>query len=412
MGKGGESAAAQPAKSSAIQKFLLAVRNSGLTSMVHETEHQAPEGTKSHHVAAVKLALQDINARRNEYWFPVPSGLTCLLEEERDLPMLATFSNITLLVGGSAVALFTFSEPGTAAAHFFGVLYVVWAWVFWGARFILGLHYAEHRRLFSRKLGVVGYLLNKFPSFVLCALWGIPPGFYNLHHVCMHHAENNIFPRDLSSTMPYNRSKFTHFLVYWLNYLVNTTWYLPVYALYRKRWEQFVQYFVGLGLYLAAGYLGWQIHHTATTYVLIVPFFMASFFLMLGNFSQHIFINHHDVRSNYGLTYNLLGSKLNQTTFNDGYHIVHHENSRCHWSEMPAAFIKNIDKYEAEDALLFRQLTYEEVSFYVFGGKFDELASYVVQLQPKPRAHAEVVALLKDRLKACELSVPEKKKTL
>ena len=131
---------------------------------------QAPEGTKSHHVAAVKLALQDINARRNEYWFPVPSGLTCLLEEERDLPMLATFSNITLLVGGSAVALFTFSEPvrphpahlaapplpaalkvfsqGTAAAHFFGVLYVVWAWVFWGARFILGLHYAEHRRLF------------------------------------------------------------------------------------------------------------------------------------------------------------------------------------------------------------------------------------------------------------------------
>ena len=39
-----------------------------------------------------------------------------------------------------------------------------------------------------------------------------------------------------------------------------------MYALYRKRWEQFVQYFVGLGLYLAAGYLGWQIHHTATTY--------------------------------------------------------------------------------------------------------------------------------------------------
>ena len=40
-----------------------------------------------------------------------------------------------------------------------------------------------------------------------------------------------------------------------------------------------------------------------------------------------------------------------------------------------------------------------QVSFYVFGGKYDELASYVVQLQPKPRTHAEVVALLKDRLK-------------
>jgi hypothetical protein len=90
--------------------------------------------------------------------------------------------------------------------------------------------------------------------------------------------------------------------------------YLPVYALYRKRWEQFVQYCVGLALYAAAGYIGWQINATATTcvvptaharntgdgfgtscccthtlpvrYVLIVPFFMASFFLMLGNFSQ------------------------------------------------------------------------------------------------------------------------------
>jgi hypothetical protein len=34
---------------------------------------------------------------------------------------------------------------------------------------------------------------------------------------------------------------------------------------------------------------------------------------------QHLFINPKDVRSNYGLTYNLIGSKLNQTTFNDGY---------------------------------------------------------------------------------------------
>ena len=35
---------------------------------------------------------------------------------------------------------------------------------------------------------------------------------------------------------------------------------------------------------------------------------------------------------------------FNMVTFNDGYHITHHVNSHCHWSQMPMHFIKNIDK--------------------------------------------------------------------
>ena len=49
-------------------------------------------------------------------------------------------------------------------------------------------------------------------------------------------------------------------------------------------------------------------------------------------------------RSNYTLSVNMIAAPFNMTAFNDGYHIVHHLNSVLHWSEMPLAFMRNIDK--------------------------------------------------------------------
>lgn len=38
----------------------------------------------------------------------------------------------------------------------------------------------------------------------------------------------------------------------------------------------------------------------------------------------------------------------------DRYHIVHHEQSRCHWSLMPQRMVDTLDRHAAEDALVFR----------------------------------------------------------
>ena len=35
------------------------------------------------------------------------------------------------------------------------------------------------------------------------------------------------------------------------------------------------------------------------------------------------------------LRYNCMNHVENLFTFNDGYHIVHHMNSRVHWADMP-----------------------------------------------------------------------------
>lgn len=47
---------------------------------------------------------------------------------------------------------------------------------------------------------------------MLAPLFGLPSGLYNLHHVVMHHVEGNASAHDLSSTEPYQRDNFLHFL--------------------------------------------------------------------------------------------------------------------------------------------------------------------------------------------------------
>ena len=120
---------------------------------------------------------------------------------------------------------------------------------------------------------------------------------------------------------------------------------------------------------------------------------------MLGNFSQHIFVDPRDPKSNYGLATNHLNAPFNMLTFNDGYHITHHVNSRIHWTEMPLHFIEHIDKYEEGDAIVLHGVNFEEVSFAVWGGKLPDLADKIVQLREVKRTKAERVEMLQERLK-------------
>ena len=102
-------------------------------------------------------------------------------------------------------------------------------------------------------------------------------------------------------------------------------------------------------------------------------------------------------------------------TFNDGYHITHHVSSVTHWSEMPLHFIHHLDRYEAAGALIFRGVSFEEMTIAAFSGErgLRNLARQIVQLTPERKSEDELVALLRRRLqpihsKESKLFLPEK----
>jgi fatty acid desaturase len=53
--------------------------------------------------------------------------------------------------------------------------------------------------------------LNTIAPYILAPLYGVPPGTYRLHHVIMHHVEDNTHGWDLSATEGYQRDSLAHF---------------------------------------------------------------------------------------------------------------------------------------------------------------------------------------------------------
>mmetsp|Transcript_136720 Transcript_136720/g.332361 ORF Transcript_136720/g.332361 Transcript_136720/m.332361 type:complete len:376 (+) Transcript_136720:279-1406(+) len=345
----------------------------------------------------------DLTAVRREYIVAPPAFLRSLLlsvmANEADLPIAYLMLNIVCSVLPSAALLFmvpnddeSWLKIGLGVAHLalvFGVFL---------QRFVLMLHFSEHRAVWTGPTAVGAKVLNNLNPVVLAPFFGMPSGMYYLHHVVMHHIENNVFPYDVSSTMPYQRDNFLHFLHYWVRFVVAAWIELPYYAFFRKR------YLLCVGSLSCALFYIWMItslwayDSVATTFVFLIPFGICSFALMFGNWSQHIFIDPDRPFSNYALTYNCMNTPENQLTFNDGYHINHHIHSRLHWTQLAENFCDKLGKFAAEDAFVFTGLGFFDVGLYTMTGQLHKLAKHYVHYGQVERSDEEVVEEFKRRL--------------
>jgi len=326
-----------------------------------------PAGLPEKYRRAAELAHKDVSGKRWEYYVnPFPKWaerhLCACLNDARDWPMVVLTSNVLCSTVLAVAALWAL-PPLSAYANWLGLAYVVLNTALFDARFILCLHYSSHLKLWSpTALGQVGAgLLNEVLPTLLAPLFGIPPGMYFLHHVVMHHVEDNNFPGDLSSTQPYKRDSFLEFVKYWITYITLTAFYLPYYALSKGRVRLATYSGVLLLSYLCGVKFAWGLHSSAALWTLVVPFLKSSLTLMFGNWSQHIFVDPARPSDDYLSTYNCLDVFDNRFTFNDGYHIIHHVNARKHWAEMPAAFVASLPAHEAKGALIFEGLFFFDV---------------------------------------------------
>jgi fatty acid desaturase len=170
----------------------------------------------------------------------------------------------------------------------------------------------------------------------------------------------------------------------------------------RSAWDAFV--LTGkLSADLALKYYLYQIYPYATTWLYIVPYMTTTIALMFGNFSQHIFVDPEKFTENTHLTYNCIGpGSLNEKIFNDGYHIVHHENGKMPWYKQASHFGDNWEEYDKAGALCFKGIDFIGVGVLVLTGQLDKLAQdHYVGTDP------DVVETMKRRLRPITASVPQ-----
>lgn len=269
--------------------------------------------------------------------------------------------------------------------------YLVWAIATFAAPYTLMLHAVCHRVLFRREHGAWNLVI----PWVLGPFMGHTPTSFYVHHIGMHHPENNL-EDDLSSTLPYQRDRFAHWLHYAFRFLLGGHVNLWTYLSKPKLRKLRRRLFAGELAWLAFVVVMMFVNPMATVAVFVLPLLAMRLLMMSGNFTQHAFVDVDDPGNPYRNSTCLVNTRYNHRCYNDGYHIVHHIKANLHWSEMAQWYDDHRDEFARQDALVFDGVNSNQQLFiWLMTQNYDKMAEHLVNF--RGRTHEELVELLKSR---------------
>lgn len=313
------------------------------------------------------------------------------IKDERDLPFVYLTIQITFTMILCGVLLY---------------MPFVTGWLWWVIAFIytalnnarfkgpfgLMMHCTSHRPLFKNEYKI----WNKYQPWVVGPFFGQTPETYYSHHIGMHHAENNLTDDD-SSTMAYQRDSLKDFLRYYFDFLFTGLAGLVSYLNWKNRRKLASRAFIGEMTFFAVCIGLSFVNFAATLIVFILPFVIARIIMMLGNWTQHSFIDAKDPGNPYKNSITCINVKYNHKCWNDGYHISHHERPAMHWTEHPVHFQKTLAKYAANKAVVFDGLDYGRIFLCLMQKRYDVLVKHLVNIDGTFKSDEEAIAFLKER---------------
>lgn len=310
------------------------------------------------------------------------------INDERDLPFIHLLTAIHIFILPVALILFIPLLPGL----YWWLLYIPYFFfsqLYFKGRFGLMLHCISHRKLFKK-----GYTwLYNWIVWGVCPFFGHTPETYFVHHIAMHHVENNMHD-DASSTLPYHRDSIWGFISYSGRFLVLGFRDTFLYFFSRKRKKWYIRLSYGeLSFYFFCVAMCFVNFH-ATLWLFIIPFVFGRIVMMLGNWIQHAFVDINDLESN---TINCINTKYNHVCWNDGYHVIHHNRPALHYTEMPVEFLKNIDQFAKDKILIFDGLNYLHIFYWLVTKQYNKLADNIVNINNMFSSKEEAIAVLKER---------------
>ena len=316
-----------------------------------------------------------------------------IMNDKRDLPFIYLLTTIHLTVLSVAVLLFT----GVLQGWVWWLLAVPYFYVsqlYFKGRFGLMFHCLCHRKCFKKPWQWIhGYI-----TWIVCPLFGHAPEGYFSHHMGMHHVENNM-EDDTSSTMAYQRDSLKDFLAYFFKFLLVGVKDTILYLYHRKRKKLYQRLTAGEYLYFAFCIIMCFVNLKATLVVFVIPLLFARLVMMLGNWTQHSFIDISNPGNLYTNSINCINTKYNHTCFNDGYHIIHHLRPGMHYTDMPAELIRRKDDFAKNKAIVFDGIHYLHIFLFLLTKKYDKLADNLVNIDNTFSSREQAIALMKERTK-------------
>ena len=320
------------------------------------------------------------------------------INDKRDLPFIHLLTAIHILVIPVAVFLYAPVLKGWQ----WWLLYIPYFYVsqlYFKGRFGLMLHNISHRKLFKKS----HQWINTWIVWGVCPFFGHTPETYFVHHMAMHHVENNM-PDDGSSTLAYQRDSFGSFILYYLNFLVLGFRDTFLYLFSRRRKKMYARLTFGEFSFFLFCTLMCFVNLQATLWIFIIPFVFARFVMMIGNWAQHAFVDRADPEDNYTNAITCINTKYNKICWNDGYHVTHHLRPAIHYTEMPVEFMKQKDKMAEEKSLVFDGIHYLHIFVFLVTKRYDKLAKNLVNINNTFSSDEEAIALMKARTKKFKIA--------
>jgi fatty acid desaturase len=320
-----------------------------------------------------------------------------LINDERDLPFIYLLTILHLFVISTAIILYTPLLQGwwwwLAAVPYF-----YFSQLYFKGRFGLMFHCICHRKCFKRR----SQWIHTYITWFVCPFFGHAPEGYFSHHIGMHHIENNM-EEDTSSTMAYQRDSVTAFLAYFFRFLFVGVKNTILYLYYRKKKKLYTRLTAGEYIYLVFCIAMCFVNLKATLLVFIVPLLFARLVMMLGNWTQHSFIDHSDPANLYTNSINCINTKYNEICWNDGYHIIHHLRPGMHYTDMPGEFLKRKDEFARNKAIVFDGIHYLHIFVFLLTKRYDKLADNLVNINNMFTSREEAITVMKERTRKINL---------
>eukprot|EP00842_Homolaphlyctis_polyrhiza_P004361 jgi/Hompol1/4926/HPOL_004030-RA len=259
------------------------------------------------------------------------------------------------------------------------------------------LHCVCHRKIASKNFPY----LDSIVHVVLSPFFGETWNTFYYHHVKHHHVEDNA-PTDLSSTIWYDRDNALHFAIYFFRFYFLIIFELPLYFIRKGRYLWAINAFAGelLTLMFYFSFFLLLPHNTlGVIFAWFVPFNLARFGMMSGNWAQHAFVEPDDPKNDYKTSITCLDSFYNKNCFNDGYHTSHHLNPLRRWDDHPKNFVDNADKYFGQTTVVFQGMDFHAVWVALMFKDYKTLANQFVQIGENKMSHQQIVDFLKARTK-------------